>query len=90
MSLFLCNIIFVLKADLPPTGPIKSHQSLLISKMYVLLLPTRVYYISIDSRLNYLDPDENIFNEQNYTSIYYTINEFNTEFEDLSEEIIYF
>ena len=39
----------------------------------------------MDSRLNDLDPDENIFNEHDYTSNYYTISEFNTEFEDLSE-----
>ena len=39
----------------------------------------------MDSRLNDLDPDANIFNEHDYTSNYYTISEFNTEFEDLSE-----
>ena len=40
----------------------------------------------MDSRLNDLDPDENIFNEHDYTSNYNTNSEFNTEVEDLSEE----
>ena len=39
----------------------------------------------MDRRLNDLDPDENFFNEHDYTSNYYTISEFNTEFEDLLE-----
>ena len=34
---------------------------------------------------NNLDSDENIFNEHDYTSNYYKISGFNTEFEDLSE-----
>ena len=37
------------------------------------------------SRLNDLDPDENIFNKHDYTSNYYTVSEFNTELDDLSE-----
>ena len=39
----------------------------------------------MDSRLNDLDPDEKIFNEHVYTSNYFTISEFNTEFEEFSE-----
>ena len=39
----------------------------------------------MDSRLNDLDPDQNFFNEHDYTSNYYTISEFNTKFEDLLE-----
>ena len=39
----------------------------------------------MDNQLNDLDLDEIIFNENNYISNYYTISEFSTEFEDLSE-----
>ena len=39
----------------------------------------------MDSWLNDLDPDKNFFNEHDYTSNYYTISEFNTEFDDLLE-----
>ena len=74
------RIIFVLKSDLPAAGPIIFHHSLLISKLCVQLLPARVYYILKD-----LDLDENLFNEHDYTSNYYTFSEFNTEFEDLSK-----
>ena len=37
----------------------------------------------MDSRLDDLQPDENIFIEHDHTSNYYNINELNTEFEDL-------
>ena len=39
----------------------------------------------MDSRLNNLNPDPNILNEHDYASNYYTISEFNTEVEDMSE-----
>ena len=45
LSLFMYRMTFVLKVDLPATGPIISHHSSLISKLCVLLLPAKVYYI---------------------------------------------
>ena len=79
----------LLKADLPAAGPIKIHHSLLVSKVYVLMLHAIVYCILTGYLSNDLDPNEKIFNEHSYTSKYYTTSEFDTDFEDMSE-VFYF
>ena len=45
LSLFMYRIAFVLKAALPATGTVISHHSSLYSKLCILLLPARNYYI---------------------------------------------